>query len=105
MIAIDYTVNGDTAELHVRGHAGYAPHGSDIVCAAVSSLCQTLALSVANEISDCTLRQKAGELYICSRPHGKAERLISLELFGHTMRGLRAVEKEFPENIKIAVRG
>ena len=30
----------------VKGHAGYAPHGQDVVCAAVSTLVQAFCLSV-----------------------------------------------------------
>lgn len=105
MIAIDYKEHGNVYELAVRGHAGYAPHGSDIVCAAVSALCQTLAASVAEEIQDCTLRQNAGEMYICARARCKSERLISLELFEHTLRGLRALAREYPKNIKISGMG
>lgn len=32
--------------INVKGHAGFAPHGQDIVCAAVSILCQTLIQSI-----------------------------------------------------------
>lgn len=30
----------------IKGHAGYAPHGQDIVCAGVSTLAQTLIASI-----------------------------------------------------------
>ncbi|MDD7020097.1 ribosomal-processing cysteine protease Prp [Hornefia butyriciproducens] len=42
MIQITETRN----RLTVFGHAGYAPPGEDIVCAAISALTQTLAASV-----------------------------------------------------------
>lgn len=36
----------------MKGHAGYAPHGQDIVCAAVSVLMQTLIQSIEELTSD-----------------------------------------------------
>jgi uncharacterized protein YsxB (DUF464 family) len=36
----------------IKGHAGYAPHGQDIVCAAVSALVQTFIVSVDELTSD-----------------------------------------------------
>ena len=33
-------------EIKVRGHANYAPHGQDIVCAGVTALTQTLVESL-----------------------------------------------------------
>lgn len=36
----------------VSGHAGYAPHGQDVVCAAVSTLLQGFLLSVDNLTAD-----------------------------------------------------
>ena len=42
MIAVKVTLNGIT----VDGHAGYAEHGKDIVCASVSVLTQNLINSI-----------------------------------------------------------
>lgn len=39
------TVTYEPPEMVFRGHAGYAPRGRDIVCAAVSALYGTLALA------------------------------------------------------------
>ena len=42
MIRAIYVRDGDSHELTVTGHSGYAEHGQDIVCAGVSAI--TLAL-------------------------------------------------------------
>ena len=34
--------------ISIYGHAGFAPHGQDIVCAGVSTLAQTLIASIEN---------------------------------------------------------
>ena len=44
MIEIVGSITEDRCEIVAYGHAGYAPIGQDIVCAAVSSLLCTLAL-------------------------------------------------------------
>ena len=46
MIRITYNEVGDVMILQAEGHAGFAPKGQDIVCAAVSALMQTLAYSL-----------------------------------------------------------
>ena len=48
MIKITYNEypEEDLMRLRAEGHAGYAPKGQDIVCAAVSTLMQALAFSV-----------------------------------------------------------
>lgn len=51
MIKIIYEADPEDGKLTMRaeGHAGYAPAGQDIVCAAVSCLMQTLAYSAAED--------------------------------------------------------
>ena len=51
MIKIIYVADPEGGKLTMRaeGHAGYAPAGQDIVCAAVSCLMQTLAYSAAED--------------------------------------------------------
>lgn len=39
-------------EITVSGHAGYAPEGQDIICAAVSTLTQTLIKSIEDLTDD-----------------------------------------------------
>lgn len=64
MINIKITRNPETPEItiSVKGHAGYADHGDDIVCAGVSTLMNT------------------------------------------TILGLEAIEKEFPEYVRINIQ-
>lgn len=44
-------VTVDPCGIRIKGHAGYAPAGKDIVCAAVSTLACTLVKSI-NELTD-----------------------------------------------------
>jgi uncharacterized protein YsxB (DUF464 family) len=40
-----YLDNGEM-KIHAAGHAGYAEHGKDIVCAAISTIMQTALLGI-----------------------------------------------------------
>jgi uncharacterized protein YsxB (DUF464 family) len=46
MIKISVAMNSGDMVIDVKGHAGYAPHGHDIVCAAVSAILQTAVLGL-----------------------------------------------------------
>ncbi len=46
------TVTRSSDSVSFKGHAGYAPHGQDIVCSAVSALVQTLIQSVEDLCTD-----------------------------------------------------
>ena len=43
MINVTFTTEGNKLSLRLKGHAGYAEHGKDIVCASASILAYTLA--------------------------------------------------------------
>ena len=43
MITATFTERGNRLSLRVEGHAGYAEHGKDIICASASILAYTLA--------------------------------------------------------------
>ena len=55
--------------LRIRGHACYAPHGADIVCAAVSTLGYTFAAALQRLYSEgvlcCPPRIREGEGSLC----------------------------------------
>jgi uncharacterized protein YsxB (DUF464 family) len=46
MINVDVKMKSGDMVIDVKGHAGYAPHGQDIVCAAVSAILQTAVLGL-----------------------------------------------------------
>ena len=63
MIRIRFGAAGGRLTLHIRGHAGYAARGQDIVCAGVSMLAQTLALTLEDTPgADARTHTEAGEL-------------------------------------------
>lgn len=46
MIKVNVKMASGDIQIDVKGHAGYAPHGQDIVCAAVSAILQTAVLGI-----------------------------------------------------------
>ena len=42
MIECKMSLKDDVVDIRINGHAGYAPMGQDIVCAAATTLCNTL---------------------------------------------------------------
>ena len=46
MMKVTFTESGQKLSLRIKGHAGYAEPGKDIVCASASILAYTLALIV-----------------------------------------------------------
>lgn len=46
------TIRSDEGGFSITGHAGYAPPGQDIVCAAISALLQTFVASVEELTED-----------------------------------------------------
>lgn len=98
MIAVNVRMDGITIE----GHAGYAEPGKDIVCAGVTALVQTLALSLD--------RLAPGET-VCSMEPGSATiRYTSLSEKGRLLVcsffvGIEAVAAAYPNNVTMTRRG
>ena len=94
MINIIYDEAGKDLILQASGHAGYAEKGSDIVCAAVSALMQTLAYSVdggtvTRSQDDCnTLTVQAEQSF---------DNMAKFELVTD---GLMLLAKQYPENVQ-----
>lgn len=74
--------------LKLSGHAGYAPSGSDIVCAAASILAYTLAEGGA-EIEE----RSDGGMYITGNRRG-------MELIAG---GYRLLAENYPKNVRFEV--
>lgn len=103
MINIEYCPEKYT--IRASGHAGYAPRGEDIVCAAVSSLIQTLALCIYGYRHGlkCEPTIAIGDVTeIVCEPLPEREREISL-LYWYCICGLDSLAELYPKNIGITV--
>ena len=90
MIQVTYNEVNDAMILRAEGHAGFAPKGQDIVCAAVSVLMQTLACSVGTSMGN----DGKGFSVVCKKSN---DNIAKFELVTD---GLVLLQREYPENVR-----
>lgn len=99
MIKIIYVADPEGGKLTMRaeGHAGYAPAGQDIVCAAVSCLMQTLAYSAAEDehTSSCSYQGKDGPVVSVKA----GDSVLMRDKFELVADGLTLLAEQYPENV------
>ena len=99
MIKIIYVTDPEGGKLTMRaeGHAGYAPAGQDIVCAAVSCLMQTLAYSAAEDehTSSCIYQGKEGPVVSVKA----GDSVLMRDKFELVADGLDLLAEQYPENV------
>lgn len=109
MIKIIYVADPEGGKLTMRaeGHAGYAPAGQDIVCAAVSVLAQTLANKVEAAARSGRLLTSCvqhGETFVVQAlPKPGPNALMVASWFDFVEEGLRALAEEHPDNVELVV--
>ncbi len=93
---------GQITRLEVTGHAGFAPRGEDIVCAAVSTLAQTAVVGlreVAGVVPEVTVRE--GNLS-CEIPRLAGDALEKSQVIMKTvLLGFKGIEKAHPEYVEV----
>lgn len=95
MITIIYDEKGKDMSLQASGHAGYAPKGQDIVCAAVSTLMQSLAYSVDSGTVTC---DPGGDNILRVQANRSLDTLAKFEL---VIDGLYLLAQQYPENVQL----
>mgnify|MGYP004637191889 CR=1 FL=1 len=104
MIKIIYVADPEGGKLTMRteGHAGYAPAGQDIVCAAVSCLMQTLAYSAAEDehTSSCIYQGKEGPVLNVEA----GDSVLMRDKFELVADGLELLAEQYPENVNFKKR-
>lgn len=92
--------------LEMDGHAGSAPAGQDLVCAAASILCYTLVAQAGKLSADGKLRAKPcvdladGHAAIAIKPRGAAER-EARAIWGTVESGLLLLQRAHPDCIRV----
>lgn len=94
----------NTLRLEVHGHAGYAEHGQDIVCAGASMLTDALAGVLedaeARGRAEAKCTAKDGEIRIQANPSMGALNEIKA-YFRMCVKGLKMLQGEYPKNVEI----
>ncbi|MBE6849045.1 MAG: ribosomal-processing cysteine protease Prp [Ruminococcus sp.] len=89
--------NGRLCRCSIKGHAGYAEHGQDIVCAAVSSAVQLTANLLTETFGENVQVSAKGDT-INIRTDGSD---ISVKLLEALSVHLQCISEEFPKQIKL----
>lgn len=96
MTYIKACTDGKSIELEVRGHAGYAPKGEDIVCAGISTLVQTMLACLDDY---CVRRIKEGYVYISASGEG------AINAYKYTVTGLKMIADTYPGYVNLREEG
>lgn len=107
MVVIDY--NRQFPRVTVKGHAGTAPAGQDLVCAAVSTLTYTLAENVAQlhrlgKVAEPEIRLENGDAEISCVPSGAYKNIVRA-FFEAVCIGFALLEEKYPDVISYHVYG
>ena len=103
MIRAKYRREGDIHRLSLSGHAGYAEHGADIVCSAVSATIYNLLGWIENhgdELEYVDTQVESGGVSITCE--GGVETATVFEL---TAIGLEQIAQRYPDNVAIHIVG
>lgn len=99
MIKVVYVADPEGGKLTMRaeGHAGYAPAGQDIVCAAVSCLMQTLVYSAAKDEHTLSRIYQGKEGPVVNVEAGDS--VLMRDKFELVADGLTLLAEQYPENV------
>jgi uncharacterized protein YsxB (DUF464 family) len=102
MIKVTFTESGQKLSLRVEGHAGYAEHGKDIICASASILANTLA-AIILEIDevDAIVDLTSGDATIECKCKDDATYRIVANAFRYTKIGYELLEHTYPQYVRL----
>lgn len=93
---------GGITAVAVRGHAGYAAHGRDIVCSAVSALALTAAIAVERRGGGAETREEPSFVSAdAASIAGDEARKEGIAILGAVADGLRAIQEQYPDFVTI----
>ena len=96
MIRIDYDFDKNHHYLHITGHAGYAPRGHDIVCAAVSGIACAL-MAYASDLKALEKKLcRPGELKILCSSFDETDVAFDMALDGY-----QCIARTYPQYVEV----
>lgn len=107
MIKADITAGSGCLAARLKGHAGYAPKGSDIVCAGVSALSAALLESASVVVTkentayfSAQVSDGSFEIRALGIRSGETEKRLR-DMFFMFSTGLERIEQQYPDYIKL----
>lgn len=90
--------NKEVSKVIIHGHANFDDYGKDIVCAAVSTMSQTVVNDIITlDENACSYDVNDGNLTIIINDGNE----IAIKLINNMLRMLKELEDSYPQNIKI----
>ncbi|MBT9258642.1 MAG: ribosomal-processing cysteine protease Prp [Clostridiales bacterium] len=91
---------GRVARMTVEGHAGMAPKGADVVCAAASAIAQTAVLGVEGQGIPAQVEKREGflRLEVSYPPGGRSVGAAAILEAAAT--GLKVLSEENPKHVR-----
>ena len=101
MVKVNVNLKDNLVEsIIIKGHAGYADYGKDIVCASVSSMVITTVNAIARlRQNDITCNQDDGFVEIVINTHNS----ITDTLIDNLIDLLKELEQQYNKNLKINI--
>jgi len=108
MVKVDLSLDpeGKIIGFSITGHANFAPHGEDIVCAAVSAVAQTAVIGLQKYLDGLPeVKQQKGKL-VCKLPANLPgeKRRIADAILNTMYWGLEAIQSEYKQYVKVITR-
>lgn len=100
-VRVEWPEGGNRILVCTSGHAGYAEHGQDIVCAAVSTLMGTLEYNLRLSAGADGFRLEAAEGYMLVEMRDPGE--TEIEAFHVVVNGLCMVAERYGEYVQIEI--
>jgi len=99
-VTINRNAEGQISGFVVKGHANFAPKGTDVVCASISAIAQTAVLGIVDVAkAEVEIEKIDGFLSVKLREGHK--RLDIRTIFDTMIAGIVSVADQFPDYVKI----
>jgi uncharacterized protein YsxB (DUF464 family) len=86
--------------IRARGHAKSAPHGEDVVCAAVSAILQAARLGLEEHVKlDVEVVQRSGELRLSWPPKARSDARVDA-IVATAELAVARIAKQYPEHVR-----
>ena len=95
------TENNLISNIKISGHSGYAEHGSDIVCAAVSSIVTTTVNGILSINETIKVTDDGDILEIIILKHNE----VTDKLILNMIKLFEGIEIQYKENLKVLTKG
>ena len=110
MIKATFTERGERLSLRLEGHAEYAEHGKDLICASASILAYTVAqyVKIAQEhenlVSPAEIKLESGDAFISCEPNNTIT-MEARKMFDFAKLGYRLLAHNYPQYVELITDG